>query len=374
MDKDLEKIIEIAIEKKASDIHLTKDINPILRIDGTLTKLEDFEKHTSEKLNSYIKSLLNEDEIKKYKKEKALDNSFQYKSSRFRNHVYRQMKCDTVALRLIPTDIPDYEEINLPKSLKKFTKVSNGLILVVGVTGSGKSTTLASIISDINANQNKHIITVENPIEFIHTHKKSIINQREVGVDVPSFSSAVKDAMREDPDILLVGELRDLDTIMNAITMAETGHLVLGTLHTRSVPETIDRLVDVFPANQQEQIRLQLSNSIQGIVSQQLLKKTGGGRVPSCEIMFATDAIRSLIRNKANPNNIIDQMLMDSVKLGSQTRVQSVARLLKRGLITRKLAEETVGEDEVENLNGLLVAIDRTNSNERSHKNKRRRR
>lgn len=351
----IDDILDLAIERKASDIHLTNDINPVLRIDGELEILSDLEVNSKEILKSYIKELFTQNELDIYDTNKYLDGSMEYKNNRFRMHIYRQMKCDTVALRLIPTRIPRISELNLPICVRKFTEMSSGLVLVVGITGSGKSTTLASLIDEINNNYKKHIITVENPIEFVHKHKKSIINQREVGVDVLNFSDAVKSAVREDPDILLVGELRDLDTIKNAITMAETGHLVFGTLHTRSVAETVDRLIDVFPPNQQDQIRIQLSNSIQGIISQELLPKIGGGRVPCCEVMFATDAVRSLIREQMNPNSIVDQMLMNHRKLGSQIKVQSLASLVVKNLITKKEALKSIGEPEIENLNKMIV-------------------
>lgn len=355
--KNINKILDVAIKKNASDIHLTNDINPVLRVDGELEVLNEFDINNKDLLESYTKELFSEDDLENYKKNKYLDGSFQYKDSRFRVHIYRQMESDAIALRLIPTEIPSFSELNLPISLRKFTNLESGLVLIVGVTGSGKSTTLAAIIDEINNNYKKHIITVENPVEFVHSHKKSIINQREVGSDVIDFSDAVKSAMREDPDILLVGELRDLETIRNAITMAETGHLVFGTLHTRSVAETADRLIDVFPPNQQDQVRIQLSNSIQGIVSQELLPKVGGGRVPCCEVMFATDAIRNLIREQASPNSIIDQMLMNSRKNGSQTKVQSLANLVVNGLITREVALSKVDSSDIENLNKMIISM-----------------
>ena len=356
--KNINKILDVAIKKNASDIHLTNNINPVLRVDGELEVLSNIEVSNKELLRTYTKELFSEVDLESYKKNKYLDGSFQYKDSRFRVHIYRQMESDAIALRLIPTEIPSFSELNLPLSLRKFTNLESGLVLIVGVTGSGKSTTLAAIIDEINNNYKKHIITVENPVEFVHSHKKSIINQREVGLDVIDFSDAVKSAMREDPDILLVGELRDLETIRNAITMAETGHLVFGTLHTRSAAETVvDRLIDVFPPNQQDQVRIQLSNSIQGIVSQELLPKVGGGKVPCCEVMFATDAIRSLIREQASPNSIIDQMLMSSRKIGSQTKVQSLANLVVNGLITREVALSKVDSSDIENLNKMIISM-----------------
>lgn len=352
----IKEILEKAIELNASDIHLTNKLKPVMRVDGELKIIEEFDENNPEKLNEYTKELLNNIEYEKYQSDLNYDSSFQHNNSRFRLHIYRQMKCDAIALRLIPTKIPTFIEMNLPIVLKKFTTLESGLVLITGVTGSGKSTTLAAIIDEINRNYKKHIITVEHPIEFVHEHKKSIINQREVGTDVLSFSDAVSAAMREDPDIVLVGELRDLETISNAITMAETGHLVFGTLHTRSVPETADRLIDVFPPNQQEQIRIQLANSIQGIVSQTLYPKIGGGRVASCEIMFQTEAIRNLIREHGNTNTIIDQMLMTSKKTGSQTKVQALAKLVSAKLLSRELAIEGLDESDLDSFNQMIIS------------------
>lgn len=261
-----------------------------------------------------------------------------------------------MALRLIPEKIPSFDEMNLPAVLSSFASISNGLVLVTGVTGSGKSTTLAAIIDEINRNFGKHIITVEDPVEFVHEHKKSIINQREVGVDVGSFSDAVRAAMREDPDILLVGEMRDLDTVKNAITMAETGHLVFGTLHTRSVAETVGRIIDLFPPEQQDNVRLQLANSIQAIVSQQLLPKVGGGRAPLCEVMIATPAIQNLIRGNNAPSAIIDAMQASGKSTGAQTKPQAAANLYLKGLVRKEDALNVLGASDKE----LFESIVRT--------------
>jgi twitching motility protein PilT len=354
--KQIEKILEVAINLNASDIHITNKVNPVVRIDGELQILNDFEINNPELIRKYIEELLDQTELKQFDENKCLDSAFQYEDTRFRLHAYKQMKCDALVLRLIPTIIPTFSQMNLPLILKKFTTMKSGLVLVVGITGSGKSTTLATMIDEINKNYSKHIITVENPVEFIHNHNKSIINQREIGTDVNTFADAVKDAMREDPDILLVGELRDLDTISNAITMAETGHLVFGTLHTSSVTETVDRIIDVFPPAQQEQIRIQLSNSIQGVVSQELLPKIGGGRVPCCEIMFVNDAIKNLIREHANSNSFLDQIMINSKKTGSQTKTQALAKLVSNNLITKETAMSKLNETEIDSLNKMIMA------------------
>ena len=342
------KVLNSGIKRNASDIHLTNKLKPMLRIDGELIELENFEENTPELLKACVKAILKESDYEKYSKRKQVDTSMEYGDRRFRVHVYRQMGCDAFSLRLIPKIIPKFSSMNLPPVLQKFTTVQNGLVLITGTTGSGKSTTLASLIGEINEKQKKHIITVEDPIEFVHEHKNSMINQREVGTDVLSFSDAVIAAMREDPDILLVGEMRDMDTIANAITMAETGHLVFGTLHTKSVSESVDRIIDVFPSTQQEQVRLQLANTIEGIVSQQLLPKVGGGRVPVCEILIPDDAMRNLIREQASPNTITDQMQIKAKKTGSQTRLQGFVKLLTSGLITEETALNNIDVDKNE--------------------------
>lgn len=347
IDKILDKAIDMGT---VSDIHLTKGLKPTFRADGKLTPIEEFEVCTPDILATFVNEILSDKHINEYKTERFVDSSMRYKTSRFRVHVYRQSGCDAFAFRLIPTEIPLFNDINLPEVVRSLTKLKNGLVLVTGITGSGKSTTLASLIGEINHNQNKHIVTIEDPIEFVHDHSQCMVNQREVGTDVNNFPDAVKAAMREDPDILLVGEMRDLETISNAITMAESGHLVFGTLHTRSAAETVDRIIDVFPPNQQEQVRMQLANSIEGIVSQELLKKVGGGRVPSCEVMIPNDAIRHLIRNPGGPNAINDQIQGNSRKTGSQTRIQSLARLYVNGLVTKEAAFNGLKQAEQEDL------------------------
>lgn len=348
-------VLAEAIKLEASDIHITNGVRPVFRINGHLVQWEDHPICTPELLASYRSQLLTETMLKEYGKHKYIDTATNFEDSRFRVHIYRQRDCDAFSLRLIPTEIPRYSDLNLPKIIRRFTGLSSGLVLVCGVTGSGKSTTLASMIDDINANQTKHIITIEDPIEFLHSHKMSIVNQREIGRDVNSFPDAVRAAMREDPDILLVGELRDLETISNAITMAETGHLVFATLHTKSAAETVDRLVDVYPASQQEQVKIQLSNSLQGIVTQDLLQKIGGGRVPCCEVLIMTDAIRNLIRDNASPNAINDALQTGYKRIGTQTKALSASLLVKEGLITKETAYAAVGESDRENLEGMLL-------------------
>lgn len=348
------KILDTGIKAKASDIHLTNKLVPTVRVDGVLRKLGGFDDNTAEVLASFVDILLNDKQKIDYDRDKEADSSLAYGDVRFRVHIYKQNKSDALVLRIIPTKIPGFEEMNLPEVLKRFTKLKNGLVLITGITGSGKSTTLAAMIDEINETQAKNIITIEDPVEFIHQHKKSIVNQREIGSDVLSFDRAVRAAMREDPDILLVGEMRDLETIKNAITMAETGHLVFGTLHTKSVPETVDRIIDVFPPEQQDQIRIQLANSIEGIVCQNLLPNKNGGRVPSLEIMIINDAIKSIIRENQSANAIIDSIILSP---GAQTKIQSLAKLVVSRKIDLNVAKDQIKEEEYESLQRTIVSM-----------------
>lgn len=342
----IDKLLKEAINRKASDIHLTVGLPPIVRIDGEMSQL-DYGVLDEEFIENVAKELL-DDNYTKYEENKNYDSSFSLEESRFRVHVFKQKGLTAIALRLIPTKIPKLNELNLPPAMKRFTLLKSGLVLVTGTTGSGKSTTLASIIDEINGMSKKHIITIEDPIEFVHVHKNSIVHQREVGTDVINFKDAVKSAMREDPDILLVGEMRDLDTIQSTITMAETGHLVFATLHTKSAAESIDRIIDAFPSNQQQQVRLQLSSVMQGIVTQTLLPSNKYGRVPACELLIANDSIRSLIREGSSHNAIVDQILINHKRLGSQTFDQSLAILYNKGLISHEVAlEYTENEGEL---------------------------
>lgn len=357
MEKRLTEILDTAIEKGASDIHITNKTSPIVRIDGELLKLEEFQVNTPETIRELTKELLNEKQLEIFLEEKEFDSSFSHGDSRFRVHLYTQSHSDAIALRIIPREIPKLKDLGIPPVVRKFTNMANGLVLITGTTGSGKSTTLAAIIDEINENYSKHIVTIEDPVEYIHNHKKSIINQREIGSDVKDFNRAVRAAMREDPDVLLVGEMRDLDTIQNAITMAETGHLVFGTLHTKSVSETVSRIIDIFPPEQQAQVRTQLASSIKAVVSQRLLPKVGGGRVPSCEIMIVNDGIRSLIRENGNPNSILDQVQMNSKKLGSQTASQALAKLVVDKKITIETARQGMTDSEIDLLHSMIQSF-----------------
>ena len=356
VDHSIVRIIEVAMSKQVSDIHLTAGLTPVFRILGELHDQKKQGIITKEDIESFLGRYGGEGSIKRCYLDKFYDTSFEICGTRFRAHFHIQSKGLAVALRPVPKKIPNIDTLMLPDVVSKFTSTKNGIVLVTGTTGSGKSTTLASIINEINKHQRKHIITVEDPIEFEYENIKCIIDQKEVGSHVSSFSSALRSAMREDPDILLVGELRDLDTIANAITMAETGHLVFGTLHTKSAAETVGRMVDVFPPEQQQQIRVLLSSTLRGVVSQTLVKSTNGGRVPVCEVMIVNDAIRAQIRDpKGSTNGITDQIQMTTLKLGAQTFNHSLAGLYKKGLVTMDTVLECAEESSnIEKLMQLL--------------------
>lgn len=296
--KDLNLIIQKAIASGSSDIHISTNRPASCRVNGKLFVM-DSEVLTSEDVEKMVQPFFKIKGVKEKMDEKG-EADFAYSFSdkaRFRMNMFKQKGDYALVMRLLPTIMPDPDGIGLPESVQNFVHLKRGLVLVTGETGSGKSTTLAALINTINKTQQKHIITIEDPIEFVHNHKMSLVNQREIGIDTMSFSSALRASLREDPDIVLVGEMRDLETIETALTAAETGHLVFSTLHTNSAPATIDRIIDVFPTNQQDQVRVQLANVLEGIVCQQLIPvREGTGRVAAFEIMIANTAIRNLIR------------------------------------------------------------------------------
>ncbi len=352
----IHELIRRALSEGASDIHLTEQEHPVLRINGALLFLKEYPAMDTVAMEEVVNTfVLSEPGRAKYFRERYFDSSFEAEGSRFRAHFYYQRGRMACALRSIPMMIPKFEELNLPAVVRTFAHLKNGLVLVTGTTGSGKSTTLASMINDINNTQNRHIITVEDPIEFQYKNNRCIINQKEVGSDVASFSEAVRSAMREDPDIILVGEMRDLDTIGNALTMAETGHLVFGTLHTKNSAETIDRVIDVFPPEQQQQVRVQLSTTLRGVVGQTLVRNLKGGRAPLCEVMVVTDAIKAVIKDKNNPGGVSainDTIMTNYKKNGSQTYTQSAVNLIKQGIINIEIANQVV--DDPKKLQELL--------------------
>jgi twitching motility protein PilT len=330
---DVSELLIFAVENKASDIHLSSGEPPIIRIHGEMRKL-DSPVLDREKVHKMIYDILNDEQRKVYEETFELDFSMSLGDyGRFRVNVFKQNRGDAAAFRPIPQVIPTYEELGLPKVLQTIARADKGLVLVTGPTGSGKSTTLAAMINQINSEFQGHIITVEDPIEFVYRSNTSLVNQRELGPHTKSFANALRSALREDPDVILVGEMRDLETIALALTAAETGHLVFGTLHTSGAPKTVDRIIDVFPAAQQNQVRAMLSESLEAIVTQALFKKRDGkGRVAAFEIMIATPAIRNMIRE-----NKIAQMpsiMQTSKGLGMQTMDAAVRDLVARGLVT----------------------------------------
>lgn len=349
---NINEILKEAYLKGASDIHITAGSPPMMRVHGVLTQMSDLSL-TPEITERFVKEITNEYQYKRLQEAGEVDFSYSIRGlSRFRVNAYKQRGSFAIAFRIISQDIPKFETLGLPPVLKDFTKLNKGLVLVTGPTGSGKSTTLASLIDIINSERNLHIITLEDPIEYLHRHKKSIVNQREIGNDTQSFAAALRAALREDPDVILVGEMRDLETISIALTAAETGHLVFSTLHTVGAAKTIDRIIDVFPPYQQQQIRVQLSTVLQAVVSQQLLtRRDGRGRVVAVEVMIANAAIRNLIREAKTYQ--IQSIIQTHTKNGMITMEQSLVDLYKRGLITREDAIMYASDQEL--INKLLI-------------------
>jgi twitching motility protein PilT len=334
---DINDLLMQVLERKASDLHITVGSPPMIRVHGGLEML-DYPKLTSNDTKELIYSILTLDQREQL--ERNLEYDFSYSLvgyARFRVNAYFQRNSIGAAFRIIPVQIKTLEELGLPVSLEILSKKARGLILVTGPTGSGKSTTLATLINMINETKPYHIMTVEDPIEFLHQHKRSIINQREVGSDTKSFSAALKYVLRQDPDVILVGEMRDIETISAALTAAETGHLVFATLHTQDAPQTIDRIIDVFPPHQQQQVRIQLAGSLQGVLCQQLLPTVdGAGRVVGYELLMLTPAIRNMIR-EAKTHQICNAM-QTGQKYGMVTMDQCIADLYRYGRISFETA------------------------------------
>uniref|UniRef100_A0A7C5T1A9 Type IV pilus twitching motility protein PilT n=1 Tax=Thermocrinis ruber TaxID=75906 RepID=A0A7C5T1A9_9AQUI len=328
------EVLYKATQLRASDVHITAGSRPVVRIDGKITPLMEYPILTPEMTQKLLYSVMSEKHRKQLEEKGQVDFSFGVKDvGRFRANVFFQRGSVAGAFRRLPSKIMTVDELGLPQKVLELCHRSMGLILVTGPTGSGKSTTLASLINYINENFPYHIITIEDPIEYVFQHRKSIVNQREIGEDVDNFADALRAALREDPDVILVGEMRDLETIEIALRAAETGHLVFGTLHTNTAVSTITRIIDVFPPNQQEQIRIQLSFVLQGVISQRLIPKVGGGRVLAYELLIPNTAIRSLIReNKLQ--QIYSIMQSGQAETGMQTMNQSLANLYRSGLIT----------------------------------------
>src|SRR6266568_2115141 len=335
MAANMADLLQLMVDRRASDLHLTSGTYPQRRIDGSLVQLTQFEQLTPQDTQRLAYSVLNETQKQKFEEENELDLSFGIQGlARFRCNVFRQRGAVGSAIRLIPYKIRTFEELSLPPIVQQMADRPKGLILVTGPTGSGKSTTLAAMIDKINSERHDHIMTIEDPIEFVHPHKQCLVNQREVFADTQSFTRALKSILRQDPDVVLVGEMRDLETIGAALTIAETGHLTFATLHTNSCAQTMNRIIDVFPTAQQSQVRAQLALVLEGVLSQTLIPKLGGGRVMSMEIMVATPAIRNLIREEKIHQ--IYSSIQSGLKYGMQTMNQSLADLIRRRLITRE--------------------------------------
>ncbi len=336
MTINLRALLEEMIEKEASDLHITAGERAKIRVDGDITNASADDVLTPKDTLSLAYSVLTENQKKRFELEDELDFSFGIQNlARFRGNVFKQRGCVAMVIRMIPFGVKTFQDLGLPPVVARMSEKPRGLVLVTGPTGSGKSTTLAAIIDKINKERKGHIITVEDPIEFIHRHQSCIVNQREIGTDTQSFHTALKYALREDPDVILVGEMRDLETIAAALTIAETGHLALATLHTNSAAESINRIIDVFPANQQSQVRAQLAFVLEGVITQTLLPKVRGrGRVMACEIMVATPAIRALIRD--DKIHQIYSALQSGKKHGMQTMNDALYQLYTN----REVAQE----------------------------------
>lgn len=329
------KLLEIGVELGASDIHITVDSPPIARVKGSFIKLRE-ENLSKEDTQEMAREITGTKKFKILEEHGEVDLSVSIQTGdRFRVNAYKQRGNYAIAIRTITSQIPSFKTLGLPNVVASFAEKHKGLVLVTGPTGSGKSTTLASLIDIINSTQERHIITLEDPIEYVHHHKKGIVNQREIGNDTDSFNAALRAALRQDPDVILVGEMRDPETVSIALTAAETGHLVFSTLHTVGSAKTIDRIVDMFPAEQQQQIRTQLSTVCEGVISQQLIKTTDGrNRVAALEVMVTTPAIRNLIRE--NKTYQIQNIIQTSSKIGMQSMDQELVNLFRQGKISKE--------------------------------------
>ena len=339
-------LLELVISQHGSDLHLTAGSPPVIRVHGELRPVEGIEPLNGSQIREMIFAILTQKQREKFENDLELDASYTLPGrSRFRLNVFLQRDSVGAVMRVIPFEIVPLAQLGLPEAVASFADLPRGLVLVTGPTGSGKSTTLASLIDIVNSEKAVHIMTVEDPIEFLHTHKRSVVNQREVGEDTHSFSNALRHVLRQDPDVILVGEMRDLETISTALTAAETGHLVFATLHTQDAPQSIDRIIDVFPSHQQQQIRVQLAASLQGIVTQQLIPTADGrGRAVAAEVLVATPAVRNLIRE--GKIHQIYSLMQTGAKHGMTTMDQSLAALVRTGRISRELAAERCTNEE----------------------------
>lgn len=332
----IEELFELTARRGASDLHLVVGYPPTIRVDGKLLELSDIGILTSEASQELILSTLNSEQKDIFLANREIDFSYSSASAHFRVNIYYQRGSISLAARLIPSKIKTVEELNLPTICHSFAKLRQGFILVTGPTGHGKSTTLAAIIQEINENRESHIITIEDPIEYVYPKARGIVSQREMRLDTHSWEMALRSALREDIDVVLIGEMRDYETIASALTIAETGHLVFATLHTNSAAQSIDRIVDVFPPNQQSQIRLQLAGNLEGILSQRLVPQISGGRVPAVEILLGTGAVKNTIRE--GKTHLIDNIIQTSKDIGMETLEGSLAKLVKSGKVSLEVA------------------------------------
>jgi len=339
MDIDFAELLKEVVARNASDLHLSVGAHPILRIRGRLMSLNEYPVLGGTATREIIYSILSNDQRQRLETDWQIDFAYSVPGhGRFRVNAYYQRGSVGAAFRLIPFGLSNVDELGLPPVVHEFIKKPRGFVLVTGPTGSGKSTSLAAMIDAINESREEHIMTIEDPIEFLHTHKRCLVNQRELGSDAQSFSAALRAALRQDPDVILVGEMRDLETIQTALTAAETGHLVFATLHTQDTAQTVDRVIDVFPPHQQGQVRVQLSVALQGIMTQQLLPNAdGSGRVVACEVLVPTPAVRNLIRE--GKTHQIYSVLQTSTGVGMQTMDAALVKLVGEGRISRSTAE-----------------------------------
>lgn len=348
----IDDLLEQVVAHGASDLHVTVGSEPVVRVNGSLQRLDEFARLSPEDTQRMLYRILSTEQQKHFEINRQIDISYSIPGlARFRVNVYFQRESLGAAFRLIPAELKTFEQLGLPPVLREFVEKPRGLVLVTGPTGSGKSTTLAAIIDEINRTRDDHIMTIEDPIEFLHRHKRCIVNQREIGPDASSFADALRGALRQDPDVILLGEMRDLETIGTALTAAETGHLVFATLHTQDAPSTVDRLIDVFPAAQQEQVRVQIAGTLQGIVTQTLLPTADGkGRVAALEVLLPDDAVRNLIR-QGKVEQIYSIMQTNTAR-GMQTLEQAMLDLVRTGKITTELA--LMRSSRPDQLRGLL--------------------
>ena len=338
---DIAELLDFSVKHNASDLHLSAGVSPMVRIDGEVRKL-GIPAFSHAEVHRLIFEIMNDAQRSEFEEHLEVDFSFELPDiGRFRVNAFNQARGSAAVFRTIPTKIPTLEDLDTPAIFEKIVNLEKGLVLVTGPTGSGKSTTLAAMVDYINRNHNKHILTIEDPIEFVHTSQKCLVNQREVHRDTYSFKAALRSALREDPDVILVGELRDQETISLALTAAETGHLVFATLHTSSAAKTIDRIIDVFPGSDKEMVRSMLSESLRTVIAQRLLKRIGGGRVACHEIMMATPAIRNLIREDKVAQ--MYSVIQTGSSLGMQTMEQNAKQLIVRGIVEPEEVEQKIG-------------------------------